>query len=120
MTVALLLAAAAVVGGVVLIALGRADGMTEFPPDTAPLEPGEVRTRDVALLRPPMSLWGYNAAATQEALRAIAQSMRVRDVEITALRRELARAREAPSGGDGDPPGGDGVRSGGNEPGTDE
>ena len=86
----LLVAAAAILGGVVLAALGRAGEMATFAGDTAPIELDEVSATDVALLRPPMSLWGYNAQATEDALRVIARSVTARDVEIATLRRELA------------------------------
>src|SRR5215831_19166431 len=82
--------AAAILGGVVLAALGRAGEMATFAGDTAPIELDEVSATDVALLRPPMSLWGYNAQATEDALRVIARSVTARDVEIATLRRELA------------------------------
>ena len=86
----LLVAAAAILTGVVLAALGRAGEMATFASDTAPIELDEVSATDVALLRPPMSLWGYNAQATEDALRVIARSLTARDVEIATLRRELA------------------------------
>ena len=86
----LLVAAAAILGGVVLAALGRVGEMATFAGDTAPIELDEVSATDVALLRPPMSLWGYNAQATEDALRVIARSVTARDVEIATLRRELA------------------------------
>jgi hypothetical protein len=86
----LLVAAAAILGGVVLAALGRVGEMATFAGDTAPIELDEVSATDVALLRPPMSLWGYNAQATEDALRLIARSVTARDVEIATLRRELA------------------------------
>jgi hypothetical protein len=86
----LLVAAAAILAGVVLAALGRAGEMATFAGDTAPIEFDEVSATDVALLRPPMSLWGYNAQATEDALRVIARSVTARDVEIATLRRELA------------------------------
>ena len=82
MPVVLLVAAAAILGGVVLAALGRVGEMATFAGDTAPLELDEVSATDVALLRPPMSLWGDNAQATEEALRVIARSVTARDVEI--------------------------------------
>jgi hypothetical protein len=85
-----LVVAAAILGGVVLAALGRAGEMATFAGDTAPIELDEVSATDVALLRPPMSLWGYNAQATEDALRVIARSVTERDVEIATLRRELA------------------------------
>ncbi|HEY7361784.1 MAG TPA: hypothetical protein VH642_13290, partial [Streptosporangiaceae bacterium] len=98
MPVVLLVAAAAILGGVVLAALGRAGEMATFAGDTAPLELDEVSATDVALLRPPMSLWGYNAQATEEALRVIARSVTARDVEIATLRRELADLQDRQDG----------------------
>ena len=88
--------AAAILGGVVLAALGRAGEMTTFAGDTAPIELDELSATDVALLRPPMSLWGYNAQATEDALRVIARSVTARDVEIATLRKELADLRGDP------------------------
>jgi hypothetical protein len=96
--VVLLVAAAAILGGVVLAALGWAGEMASFAGDTAPLELDEVSATDVALLRPPMSLWGYNAQATEEALRVIARSVTARDVEIATLRRELADLQDRQDG----------------------
>ena len=86
----LLVVAAAILGGVVVAALGRAGEMATFAGDTSPIELDQVSATDVALLRPPMSLWGYNAQATEDALRVIARSVTARDVEIATLRRELA------------------------------
>lgn len=86
----LLVAAAAILVGVALAALGRGGEMATFASDTAPIELDEVSATDVALLRPPMSLWGYNAQATEDALRVIARSVTARDVEIATLRRQLA------------------------------
>jgi len=88
--------AAAILGGVVLAALGRAGEMATFAGDTAPIELDEVTAADVALLRPPMSLWGYNVQATEDALRVIARSVTARDVEIATLRKELAELRGDP------------------------
>jgi len=96
--VVLLVAAIAILVGVVLASLGRAGEMADFPGDTPPMEMDEVSATDVALLRPPMSLWGYNAQATEDALRVIAQSVTERDVEIATLRRELAELRGDPDG----------------------
>jgi hypothetical protein len=97
--VAVLIAAAAILAGATLAALGRAGEMATFAGDTAPMELDEVSATDVALLRPPMSLWGYNAQATEDALRVIARSVTARDVEIATLRRELANLRGGPGGG---------------------
>lgn len=95
----MLLVAAAIVGGAVLAALGRAGEMAVFSGDLVPIDLGEVTATDVALLRPPMSLWGYNAQATEEALRVIARSVTARDVEIATLRRELDDLRARRDGG---------------------
>ena len=91
--VIVLLAAAAILGCVVLAALGRAGEMAAFPSDTPPLRVDELTAADVALLRPPLALWGYNVSATEEALGVIARSVSARDVEIATLRRELAELR---------------------------
>src|SRR6266481_5580205 len=72
--------------------------MATFAGDTAPIELDEVSATDVALLRPPMSLWGYNAQATEDALRVIARSVTARDVEIATLRRKLADLRSRQDG----------------------
>lgn len=87
--VILVLAGLAILGGVVLAALGRAGEMATFPADHAPLDLGGVSAADVALLRPPMGLWGYQAQATEEALQVIARSVTARDATIAALRRQL-------------------------------
>ena len=93
MQVVLLVTAVVILGGVVLAALGRVGEMATFASDTPPMDLDEVSATDVALLRPPMSLWGYNAQATEDALRVIARSVTARDVEIATLRRELADLR---------------------------
>ena len=64
--------------------------MAAFPSDTPPLRVDELTAADVALLRPPLALWGYNVSATEEALGVIARSVTERDVEIATLRRQLA------------------------------
>ena len=90
MPVILFLAAAAILGCVVLAALGMGGEMAAFPTDSAPLRMDEVTAADVALLRPPLALWGYSVPATEEALGMIARAVTVRDTEIAALRQELA------------------------------
>lgn len=93
MPVILLFAAAAILVCVVLAALGRAGEMAAFPSDSPPLRLDDLTAADVALLRPPLALWGYNVSATEEALGVIARSVTARDVEIATLRRELAELR---------------------------
>jgi len=87
--VILFLAAAAILGCVVLAALGMAGEMAMFPADSAPLRMSEVTAADVALLRPPLALWGYSVPATEEALGVIARAVTARDAEIATLRQEL-------------------------------
>lgn len=97
----LLLAAAAVIGGAVLVALGRGGEMAFFPADQPPLTLGRVTAAEVALLQPPRSLWGYNAQVTSEALQVIAHAVTERDAEIERLRSQLAQLRAAsPSEGE--------------------
>jgi hypothetical protein len=67
--------------------------------DYLPLDLGPVSATDVALLRPPTGLWGYNTQATDEALELIAESIRERDVRIVALEQlvtDLSRREHAP------------------------
>jgi len=87
--VILFLAAAAILGCVVLAALGMAGEMAMFPADSAPLRMDEVTAAHVALLRPPLALWGYSVPATEEALGVIARAVTARDTEIATLRQEL-------------------------------
>jgi hypothetical protein len=90
----LILASAAILAGVVGVAIGRGGEMAEFAGDYPPCEADDLMTAaDVALLRPPSALWGYNVQATDEALGRIAQVVTERDVEIAALRRQLAEQR---------------------------
>jgi hypothetical protein len=91
--VILLLAALAILGFVVLAAMGMAGEMAMFPSDSAPLRMTAVTAADVALLRPPLALWGYNVPATEEALGVIARAVTARDTEIATLRQELADMR---------------------------
>jgi hypothetical protein len=75
----------AVVTGAVLIARGRGGELSVERNDYLELELGPVSATDIALLRPPMALWGYNMQATDETLDRIAASIRERDVRIVAL-----------------------------------
>ena len=75
----------AAVAGAVLLARGRGGELSVERNDYLELELGPVSATDIALLRPPMGLWGYNMQATDEALDRIAASIRDRDVRIVAL-----------------------------------
>ncbi len=92
----LLLAGVVILVGVVSVAMGRGGEMAEFATDSLPPSLDDVMTAaDVAMLRPPSALWGYNAAVTDEALSRIAQVITERDVEIAVLRQQLAELRAA-------------------------
>lgn len=104
--VVLLLAAAAIVGGVVALALGRGGEMAPFRGDFPSLDLSVITPAEVSLLHPPMSAWGYNVVATNEALQAIALAVTERDRRISELEKELAGLRPGGRGPAG--PGRDG------------
>jgi hypothetical protein len=98
-SVLLLLAGAVILAGVVAVAMGHGGEMAEFPSDYIPPTLGDLLTAaDVAMLRPPSALWGYNTQVTDEALSRIAQIVTERDVEIAVLRQQLADLRPGPGG----------------------
>ncbi|HTT51524.1 MAG TPA: hypothetical protein VMH35_09005 [Streptosporangiaceae bacterium] len=94
MPVLLLLAGAVILAGVVAVAMGHGGEMAQFPSDYVPPKLGDLLTAaDVAVLRPPSALWGYNTQVTNEALTRIAHIVTERDVEIAVLRQQLAELR---------------------------
>jgi hypothetical protein len=74
-----------VLAAVVYVAMGRGGELSAERNDYVPLDLGPVSATDVALLRPPTGLWGYNMQATDEAMEQVAESIRERDVRIVAL-----------------------------------
>lgn len=86
----LLIVAVAILCGVVVVAMGRGGELARPTADVRPLD-GEIMTAaDVALLRPPAALWGYDMRSTDEALNIVARTVTERDVEIAILRRQIA------------------------------
>jgi hypothetical protein len=83
--VLIVLVALVILAVVVAAALGRGGGLSMERNDYAPLDLGPVSATDVALLRPPTGMWGYNMEVTDEAMERIAESIRERDVRIVAL-----------------------------------
>ena len=69
--------------------------MARSTADIRPIDPDFATAADVALLRPPSALWGYNMQATDEALNLVARTVTERDVEIANLRREVAELKSA-------------------------
>jgi hypothetical protein len=88
--VVFLIAIVAVLVAIFFAATGRGGEMAYEHADHAPLDLGPVSSADVALLRPPTALWGYNMQVTDAALDQIAQAMRDRDVTIAYLQEQLA------------------------------
>jgi hypothetical protein len=85
----MILVAVAILVGVFFVATGRGGELAYERADAAPLDLGPVSATDVALLRPPTALWGYNMQVTDEALEQIAQAVRDRDVTIAFLQQRL-------------------------------
>jgi hypothetical protein len=88
--IVILIGVLVVLGGIVVVAVGRGGELTAEPPDYAPLDMGPVSATDVVLLRPPTALWGYNVQVTDDALERIAAAIRERDVRIVALEQRVA------------------------------
>jgi hypothetical protein len=74
-----------VLAALVYLARGRGGELSAERNDYVPLDLGPVSATDVALLRPPTGVWGYNMEATDEAMEQVAESIRERDVRIVAL-----------------------------------
>jgi len=85
----MILVAVVILVGVFFVATGRGGEMAYEQADHAPLDLGPVSATDVALLRPPTAMWGYNMQVTDEALERIAQAVRDRDVTIAFLQQRI-------------------------------
>jgi hypothetical protein len=81
----MVIAVIVVLAFVVYLAMGRGGELSAERNDYVPLDLGPVSATDVALLRPPTGLWGYNMQATDDAMEQVAESIRERDVRIVAL-----------------------------------
>jgi hypothetical protein len=90
----------AILAGVFAVATGRGGELAYEHADHAPLDLGPVSATDVALLRPPTALWGYNMQVTDEALDRIARALRDRDIEIAYLQRQLGDLGQLNRGAD--------------------
>ncbi len=92
----LLVAAAVILVGMIVVAVGRGGEMAEFSADVRPIDADIATAADVALLRPPVALWGYDRRSTDEALNLVARTVTERDVEIATLRRQIADMQSTP------------------------
>ncbi|MGH3400492.1 MAG: hypothetical protein ACRDPO_38010, partial [Streptosporangiaceae bacterium] len=111
MPVVLLLAALAILAGVVVVAVGRGGELAMFRPDGAARSEAFATAADVASFRPPPAFFGYSATATDEALQRITRVVAERDAEVAWLRGQIAELQGsaaepwpgAPAGHGGDP-----------------
>jgi hypothetical protein len=96
-SVVVVLVAAVILGGVVVVAMGRGGELSREQPDLPARS--DFRTwSDVASYRPPPALLGYQVAATEHALSLIARTIAERDAEIDWLRNRLAEVIRPESG----------------------
>jgi hypothetical protein len=89
-SVVMVIAVLAVLVAIFFAATGRGGELSREHVDYAPLELGSVSAADIALLRPPTAMWGYNVDVTDEALDRIARAVRDRDLTIAYLQQQLA------------------------------
>jgi len=87
--VAIVVAAAVILGGIIVVAMGKGGEMSMERPEQPGLTVFQSAS-DVADYRPPGALIGYSAVATEHALALIARTIAERDAEIDWLRRRLA------------------------------
>jgi hypothetical protein len=93
----MVIAVLGVLVGIFFAATGRGGELSREHVDYAPLELGSVSAADIALLRPPTAMWGYNVEVTDEALDRIARAIRDRDLTIAYLQEQLAAGELASS-----------------------
>jgi hypothetical protein len=86
--VVIILAALAILGGIVVAAMGRGGELARPSEDALPVADFESGA-DVARYRPPPALLGYDAGATEYALLLAGRALADRDAEIAWLRSRL-------------------------------
>jgi hypothetical protein len=87
-SVAIVLVAVVLIGGIVVVAMGKGGELSRDSseePSAADFE----SWADVASYRPPAALLGYHAGVTERALQLISRSIAERDAEIAWLRGRL-------------------------------
>lgn len=91
--VVLVLAGVAVLGAVVVLAMGRGGELTETHPDYPPLqvdaEGRPILGRDGSRLRFPTTIWGYQMQVTDEAVHRLTVALHERDARVADLERQL-------------------------------
>jgi hypothetical protein len=95
--IAIFLAAAVILGGVIVVAMGKGGELSRERPEL----PNRTDFRswsDVAEYRPPGALLGYHAGATERALALIARTIAEQDAEIDWLRGRLSELQPERAG----------------------
>ncbi|WP_121436501.1 hypothetical protein [Actinomadura pelletieri] len=91
--VVLVLAGVAVLGAVVVLAMGRGGELADTHPDfpRLPLGTGErpITGPDVLRMRFPRTFWGYQPQTMDEALRRVADALSERDARVAVLEQQL-------------------------------
>jgi DivIVA domain-containing protein len=88
----------AILLSVVLLALGRGDGLAEEEPDDVVVRLPEGRSMvasDIETLRLPLAVRGYQMAAVDEVLDRLAVELALRDAQIRQMQGEDALPPEA-------------------------
>src|SRR5262249_41688543 len=95
--VLMLIAIAVVLVGIFFVATGRGGELAYEQADHAPLDLGPVSAADIALLRPPSAMWGYNMQVTDAALDTTAAARRGRAVPTAYLQDQRASPQRSGS-----------------------
>ncbi|TDD38012.1 hypothetical protein E1287_06845 [Actinomadura sp. KC06] len=89
----LVLAGVAVLGAVVVLAMGRGGELAETHPDYPRLPLGAagrpITGPDVAHMRFPRTFWGYQPQVMDEALRRVSNALSERDARVALLEQQL-------------------------------
>ena len=88
-----MVAAVAILSGVVVVAMGGGGELALFRRDLPPIQFRLRTAEDVAMLQLPLAPLGYQEQAAGEAFRAIARLLDERDAEIARLRAEIRLLR---------------------------
>jgi hypothetical protein len=94
MPVVLVMAAVAILAGVVVIAVGRGGELAIVRSDIPPVRFDLFTPADVAAFRPRLAFFGYSARVTDDALLQIARAVAERDAELSRLRVQLTAVRD--------------------------
>jgi hypothetical protein len=87
-SVAIVIVAVVLLGGIVVVAMGRGGELAREPSED-PAAADFESWADVASYRPPAALLGYHAGATERALHLSSRLIADRDAEIAWLRSRL-------------------------------